>query len=59
MLKKKMWRDIFQNKSQFITIFLMVLIGVMVYTGIEAYRMVWLKLVITSMNKITYKISMS
>lgn len=37
MLKKKMWRDIFQNKSQFITIFLMVLIGVMVYTGIEAY----------------------
>lgn len=30
-------RDIFQNKSQFITIFLMVLIGVMVYTGIEAY----------------------
>ncbi len=32
-----MLRDIFQNKSQFITIFLMVLIGVMVYTGIEAY----------------------
>ena len=37
MLRKKMLRDIFQNKSQFITIFLMVLIGVMVYTGIEAY----------------------
>lgn len=37
MLKKKMWRDIKQNLSQFLTIFLMVLIGVMVYTGIEAY----------------------
>ena len=37
MLKKKMVRDILQNKSQFITIFLMVLIGVMVYSGIEAY----------------------
>lgn len=37
MLKKKMVRDIKQNLSQFITIFLMVLIGVMVYVGIEAY----------------------
>lgn len=37
MLKKKMMRDIKQNLSQFITIFLMVLIGVMVYVGIEAY----------------------
>jgi putative ABC transport system permease protein len=37
MLKRKMLRDIRQNKSQFITIFLMVLIGVMVYVGIEAY----------------------
>lgn len=37
MLKKKMVRDIKQNLSQFVTIFLMVLIGVMVYTGIEAY----------------------
>lgn len=37
MLKRKMFRDIKQNKSQFVTIFLMVLIGVMVYTGIEAY----------------------
>lgn len=37
MLKRKMLRDIKQNKSQFITIFLMVLIGVMVYVGIEAY----------------------
>ena len=37
MLKKKMIRDVLQNKSQFITIFLMVLIGVMVYVGIESY----------------------
>jgi putative ABC transport system permease protein len=37
MLKRKMFRDIKQNKSQFITIFLMVLIGVMAYVGIEAY----------------------
>lgn len=37
MLRKKMFRDILQNKSQFITIFLMVLIGVMVYVGIESY----------------------
>ena len=37
MLKRKMLRDIRRNKSQFITIFLMVLIGVMVYSGIEAY----------------------
>ena len=37
MLKEKMFRDIKQNLSQFITIFLMVLIGVMVYVGIEAY----------------------
>ncbi len=37
MLKRKMFRDIKQNLSQFITIFLMVLIGVMVYTGIESY----------------------
>lgn len=37
MLKKKMFRDIKQNLSQFITIFLMVFIGVMVYTGIESY----------------------
>lgn len=37
MLRKKMFRDIFKNKSQFITILLMVTIGVMVYAGIEAY----------------------
>ena len=32
-----MLRDILKNKSQFITILLMVMIGVMVYSGIEAY----------------------
>lgn len=37
MLQKKMFRDIKKNLSQFITIFLMVMIGVMVYSGIEAY----------------------
>lgn len=37
MLKKKMLRDIKKNLSQFITIFLMVLIGIMAYSGIEAY----------------------
>ena len=37
MLRRKMIRDIIKNKSQFITIFLMILIGVMVYIGIESY----------------------
>lgn len=37
MLNKKMFRDIKQNKSQFLTIFLMLLIGIMAYSGIEAY----------------------
>ena len=37
MLKRKMFRDIKKNLSQFITIFLMIMIGVMVYYGIEAY----------------------
>ena len=37
MLNKKMFRDIKNNLSQFITIFLMILIGVMAYSGIEAY----------------------
>ena len=36
-MHKKLIRDILKNKSQFITIFLMVAIGVMVYAGIEAY----------------------
>lgn len=37
MLKKKMIRDVLKNKSQFITILLMVMVGVMVYAGIESY----------------------
>lgn len=37
MLKRKMFRDIKNNISQFISIFLMVMIGVLAYTGIEAY----------------------
>ena len=37
MLRRKMLRDIKKNLSQFITIFLMIMIGVMAYTGIEAY----------------------
>ena len=37
MLRRKMLRDIRKNVSQFITIFLMILIGVMAYSGIESY----------------------
>lgn len=37
MLNRKLFRDIANNKSQFITIFLMILIGVMAYSGIKAY----------------------
>lgn len=37
MLNRKMFRDIKNNLSQFITIFLMIMIGVMAYSGIEAY----------------------
>ena len=37
MLFKKMMRDIKNNLSQFITLFFMVLIGVMAYCGIESY----------------------
>lgn len=37
MLIRKMLRDIRKNLSQFITIFLMVMIGVMAYSGIKAY----------------------
>ena len=37
MLKRKMFRDIKLNLSQFITIFLMVFMGVMVYSGIRSY----------------------
>lgn len=37
MLNKKMYRDIKKNLSQFITIFLMVTIGIMVYTTMVSY----------------------
>ena len=37
MLRRKMFRDIKQNLSQFITILLMVFIGIMAYSGIESY----------------------
>jgi len=37
MLIRKMFRDIRKNLSQFITIFLMVMIGIMAYSGIKAY----------------------
>ena len=36
-LSKKLVRDILSNKSQFITIFLMVFLGVFVFSGIHAY----------------------
>ena len=37
MLGKKMFRDIRFNKSQFITIFLMVFIGILAYSGVRSY----------------------
>ena len=37
MLKRKMIRDIKKNLSQYITIFLMIMIGIMAYSGIKAY----------------------
>ena len=37
MLFRKMIRDIKFNLSQFITIFLMVFLGILVYSGIRSY----------------------
>ena len=37
MLKRKMIRDIRKNLSQFIAIFLMIMIGIMAYSGIKSY----------------------
>ena len=37
MLRRKMFRDIKKNLSQFITIFLMITIGIMVYTTMLSY----------------------
>ena len=39
MLRKKMLRGLKNNLAQYITIFLMILIGVFAYTGIEAYML--------------------
>lgn len=39
MLRRKMFRGIRKNLSQYITIFLMILIGVLTYTGIESYML--------------------
>lgn len=36
-LNKKIWRDIWKNKSQFISIFLMTLLGVLAFSGIHGY----------------------
>ncbi len=36
-LNKKVWRDIWFNKSQFVNIFIMVFLGVFVFSGIHAY----------------------
>ena len=37
MLNKKIFRDIWKNKSQFITIFLMVFLAVFAFAGVHAY----------------------
>lgn len=36
MLIKKMWRDLLQNKTQFISIFLMALLSMYIYVGLDA-----------------------
>ena len=37
ILSKKLYREVWYNKSQFLTVFLMVFIGVLVFSGIHAY----------------------
>lgn len=37
MLRRKLWRDIRLRLSQFVTIFLMVFLGIFIYTGITSY----------------------
>ena len=37
MLSKKLYREVWYNKSQFLTVFLIVFIGVLVFSGIHAY----------------------
>ena len=53
MLNKKILRDIWKNKSQFITIFLMVFLAVFAFAGIW---MEWLRVVMNIMKSKTYKI---
>ena len=36
MLIRKMWRDLLKNKTQFISIFLMSMLGMLVFVGIDA-----------------------
>ncbi|MCR5356836.1 MAG: ABC transporter permease [Lachnospiraceae bacterium] len=36
MLARKMWRDLLKNKTQFISIFLMSMLGMMIFVGIDA-----------------------
>lgn len=36
MLKRKLFRDLWQNKTQFISIFLMAFLGLFVFAGIDA-----------------------
>ena len=37
MLKKKLYRDLRQNMSQFIVIFVMVMLAVLAFSGVHAY----------------------
>ena len=36
MLRRKLWRDLWQNSTQFLSIFLMAFLGMMVFAGIDA-----------------------
>ncbi len=56
MLRRKMFRDIRFNLSQFITIFLMVFMGIMVYAGIRSYMDGMVKQQINFIVKIILKI---
>ena len=38
MLIRKMWRDLMKNKPQFISIFLMSLLGIFVFVGLDSAR---------------------
>lgn len=36
MMRRKLWRDLWQNRTQFLSIFLMAFLGMMVFAGIDA-----------------------